>query len=429
MNLRIVHVVAHPFLPPEDGGRLKTLSLATALARCGEVHWVSLDDHHRAKAPDEPAQALDLPWGGTGIWHSTVGVPCKRCCPRSPLGWLRAARAGVRLPLAWLPLTQRHGEVIARISSLKPDLVVADETALAPFAAFAPARWRIIHAHNHDSRMLTQAVFEGSDRAHQARSAKRLEQMERVLFPSVDQVWGVRRGDLDAFEGFGVARRKLFTAPNIVPDNCFEGMPEPGTPGQALFFGSLWYPPNRQAVDWLLDLWPEVRRRMPEARLTIAGRGATPALEARAAQTEGVALLGFVPDLKRLLRESALVVIPISSGGGTKIKTIEAMAAGVPILATPEAAEGLGLEEGVHAVIRAPGAAFLDMAIAMLRSPEQWQGMGVRAREKARTDFSLAALQAAVDFALGRLYSREPEKLASASLDANQWDLSRRLRT
>ena len=403
VTLRIVHVVARAFLPAEDGGRLKTACLATALARRGDLHWVSLDNTDRFRSQAAPVTTLTLPFGGSGTWHGTGHVSAKQRGPRSLMGWLRAARAGVRLPWRWLPRTSRHGEVFAQIARLKPDLLVVDETVLAPFAAFAPAGLRIIVTQNHDSALLAETVFAGADPAHQLRAAKRLEDMERSLFPRMDQVWGVQQGDLDSYRSYGVESQRLVLAPNVVPDECFEPGPRPGIPGRALFFGSLWYPPNRQALEWLLESWPLVRKRLPDATLVVAGRGAGPELEAWAARTEGVELLGFVPDLRPLFQDCALVVVPLWKGGGTKVKTIEAMAAGKPILSTPVGAEGLAMEDGVHAVIRETGEAFIEALAIMVQAPESWQAMALRAQDHTRAHFSLASLQAAVDQALDAL--------------------------
>lgn len=403
MTLRIVHVIAHPFLPAEDGGRLSSACIATSLARRGDLHLVSLDDHHRTAGPAVPERRLDLPWGGHATFHSLVHVSGKRPFHRSPIGWWRAWRAGVGLPLAWMPYTSRHGAVLAQVARLKPDLVVADETMLAPFAAFAPARWRVIHTHNHDSRLLAQGVFSKEDRGHQLRAARRLDRFERALFPKVDQVWGVSGEDLAAFSAIGVAEQRLFRTPNVVPPACFMADPRPGPSGQAVFFGSMWYPPNRQALDRLLDLWPGLRQSVPGARLAVAGRGVPEGLASKAARTPGVELLGFVPDLQALIQGSALVVIPLESGGGTKIKTIEALAAGVPILATPVAVEGLGLVDGEHAVIRGVGEGFLEALASMISAPGDWHELALRGHALARQTFSLEALFRSVDGALDRL--------------------------
>ena len=403
MTLRIVHVVAHDFFSAEDGGRLKTATLATALAALGELHCVSLDDDHRRPGPARPVQARALPWGGTCAWHSLVHISCKQILPRSPAGWFRAVRAGLRLPWRWLPATARHGALMARIASLAPDLLVADETVLAAVTAFLPARWRVVHTHNMDSQAMAWSLPGDPTAARRLRVGRRLARIERTLFPRMDQVWAVRAEDLAAYAELGIPPGRLWLAPNVVPDACFEPAPGPGRPGRALFFGSLWYPPNQEALAWLLDHWPELRRRFPTAHLTVAGRGAPAPLAEQAARTAGVELLGFVPDLKPLLASAAVVVIPIEHGGGTKLKLIEALAAGRPVLATPAAAEGLALVDGVHARILPAGAAFLEALGELLQAPEAGREMGLRGQAHAREQGSLAALQAAVGRALASL--------------------------
>jgi glycosyltransferase involved in cell wall biosynthesis len=292
---------------------------------------------------------------------------------------------------------------MARIAELKPDLVVANETLLAPMAAFAPARWRVVHTHNHESHLDIAHDPRDPEAAHRARAARRLEHIERTLFPRVDQVWGVRQEDLAAYHAMGTGWDHLRLAPNVVPDACFVPAPVPGQPGHAVFFGSLWYQPNRTALLRILDLWPALRERVPGARLTVAGRGATPDLEARAQATGGVDLLGFVPDLQALLREAAVVVIPLEDGGGTKIKTIEAMAAGKPILASPVAAEGLLLEDGDQVVIRPVGPEFLEALVDLIQAPDRWQDLGLRALEHARRHYSMANLRTSLGLALDEL--------------------------
>jgi glycosyltransferase involved in cell wall biosynthesis len=188
----------------------------------------------------------------------------------------------------------------------------------------------------------------------------------------------------------------VFLAPNVVPDTSFLAGSLPGEAGLGVFFGSLWYEPNAEAAMYLAGLARCWNGRHAGTRLAVAGRGADPALRAAAETAPGMELLGFVPDLGDLLRRAAVVLIPLAWGGGTKIKTIEAMAAGKPILTTPTGAEGLDLEDGVHAVIRDLGPGFEDMALAMLREPERFADLGRRAQVLARTRFSQASLDQTV---------------------------------
>jgi glycosyltransferase involved in cell wall biosynthesis len=292
---------------------------------------------------------------------------------------------------------------MALIRRLKPDLIIADETMMAPFAAFSDAKWRVIHTHNHDSVLMGQEVFWGESRDRQLRLARRLARFEERLFPLVEQVWGVKDEDLAAFGKLGIVQDRLFKIPNVVPDVCFEPSPGVRRVSQGVFFGSMWYPPNLEALRRLLEIWPSVRQRLPEARLAVAGRGVPEHLAVKAAAIGGIEILGFVPDLKALLNNAAVAIIPLEYGAGTKIKTIEALAAGVPVLATPVAAEGLGLIDGEHALIRATGPAFSDALVDMLSNPEAWLPMGLRGQLFAKENLSMAALAGAVNQALDAL--------------------------
>jgi glycosyltransferase involved in cell wall biosynthesis len=279
---------------------------------------------------------------------------------------------------------------------LRPDLVVADESWLAPFAVFAPCPRRVVHTHNLESAAsLEHAAAEPAQARHHARMAKRYAQVERELFPKATQVWGVRQEDLAAYASAGTPASRLRLIPNAVPDAAFLADPTPGEPGLGLFVGSLWHGPNRDGALAMAELATQVA----PARLVVAGRGASPELEARAREA-GLELPGFVEDLPALLRRASVFVAPMRSGGGTKLKLIEAMAAAKPILATPEAAAGLGLVDGTHARILPLGPGFLEALQEMLTHPGAHHAMGLRARALAEERFSLKALLAAVDAAL-----------------------------
>lgn len=393
--LLIVHLVSHAFLPADDGGRLKSATLATALAQRGELHILSLDDDHRRKSSQPPVQRIALPWGGEAHYHSHLGYSRKRGLLGAGLGALRSPA-----PWAWKPATPRHAALWRSLLELKPDLVLADETWLAPFAAFAPARHRIVHAHNVESAASREhAAADPGQARHHRRMARRYGRVEGELFPRLDQVWGVREEDIGVYAAAGTPHARLKLIPNAVPDAAFLPDPRPGELGLGLFVGSLWHPPNAAAAMAMAGLAAELG---PSARLVVAGRGASPQLEARAEET-GLELLGFVEDLPALLRQASVVVAPMSSGGGTKLKLIEAMAAAKPILTTPEGAAGLGLEDGVHALIRPLGPAFLDALRSLLAKPEAHHGMGLRARRLAEERHSMKALISAVHGALDEL--------------------------
>jgi len=123
------------------------------------------------------------------------------------------------------------------------------------------------------------------------------------------------------------------------------------TPPEFVFLGLLSLPHNHDAVtSFLRQCMPDVLRRLPDARLRIVGRGARPELLAAAAPfADTVRIEGYVPDLADLLSRACAMLVPLRFGSGIKIKVLEALAHGVPVVATPVGAEGVatGPDNGV----------------------------------------------------------------------------------
>jgi glycosyltransferase involved in cell wall biosynthesis len=130
----------------------------------------------------------------------------------------------------------------------------------------------------------------------------------------------------------------------IAPDEAATGLPV------MLMVGDLFYRPNADGARWFVNtILPRVRRELPNAELHLVGRHLDD--DRGLASAEGVSLLGFVPDVTAELHASAAVVVPLRSGGGTRIKVLEAFAHRVPVVSTTVGCEGLGVEDGVHALI------------------------------------------------------------------------------
>jgi polysaccharide biosynthesis protein PslH len=117
--------------------------------------------------------------------------------------------------------------------------------------------------------------------------------------------------------------------------------------GRLLFTGTMSYPPNAQAARWMVErVLPAIRARRPDVSLTIVGRD--PPAAVRQLAGDAVTVTGRVPDLASHFASAAVVVAPLLSGSGTKLKVLEAMAAGRPVVATSIGAEGIGARDGEH---------------------------------------------------------------------------------
>ncbi len=174
------------------------------------------------------------------------------------------------------------------------------------------------------------------------------------------------------------------------------------SPMTVLFFGSASHVPNMDAIDWLArDIWPRVRAKLGEARLRIATGEVPLNLRAEMDRT-GVEYLGYVKDIHRLIASSAVVVAPLRLGHGIRIKNLETLAMGRPLVTTSLGARGTGVVDGLHARIADTGADLATAIEDLLRNPSVAEAMGSRARSLGTIRFSN---KAAADWTL-EMWSR-----------------------
>jgi glycosyltransferase involved in cell wall biosynthesis len=152
-----------------------------------------------------------------------------------------------------------------------------------------------------------------------------------------------------------------------------------GTDRAVVFVGSYVHPPNVDAARFLVtEILPHVRRAVPDVTAYVVGDAPPPAIRELAG--DGVVVTGRVASVEPYLDRAAVVVAPVRLGGGMRVKVLDALGAGKAVVATPLGVSGLGLDDGVHALVR-EGAAPLGQAIAaLLRDPERRRALGTSAR-------------------------------------------------
>jgi len=166
----------------------------------------------------------------------------------------------------------------------------------------------------------------------------------------------------------------------------------PSAEPNVLFVGTFGYPPNRVAAEYLVsEVWPRLSRLRPEARLLIAGPRPE-AVPSFRTPPSGVTFTGFVPDLDALYARTRVFCCPIQSGGGTRVKVLEAASHGIPVVSTPIGAEGIDLVPDREIVLRR-GAEELAAACAeLLADPERAQRLGALGRDRVRALYSRDAV-------------------------------------
>ncbi len=183
--------------------------------------------------------------------------------------------------------------------------------------------------------------------------ARRAARFEKVNLPLFDGIIAVSELDREIFiRNFGINPDRVLVIENSVdPDYfAFQARTTADSPN-IVFVGNLSYSPNYQAATRLLEeIMPKLREHHPKACAWIVGQGADARLSSLAVAGQAV-ITGKVEDVRPYLAMASVACIPLATGSGTKYKVLEAMSAGVPVVCTSMAAEGLHLEKGKHVLL------------------------------------------------------------------------------
>ncbi len=168
--------------------------------------------------------------------------------------------------------------------------------------------------------------------------------------------------------------------PNGVATDEFRPTPEPFGAPTLLFTGTMNYAPNTDGILWFAEhVWPLIRRRHSDARLLVVGRN-PPEAVTRLASGADVEVTGAVPDVRPYFARATAVVVPLRSGGGTRLKVLEALAAGRAVVSTSVGAEGLALEPGRHLLVEDDAEGFAGAVLTALADDALRQRVGEQGR-------------------------------------------------
>ncbi len=199
----------------------------------------------------------------------------------------------------------------------------------------------------------------------------------------------------------------IFVVPNAV-DTDFYDASETSVSGKAeqilLFQGGMdWYP-NRDAVEFFVrSILPKVRIECPGVRFVVAGRNPPAEFVAALSSSGGVEFTGTIPDMRPYLSAATVVVVPLRLGSGTRIKILEACAAGKAIVSTHLGAEGLELESGKEIVLADEPADFAQQVIALLGDPGRRDVIARSARSAIVENYSYPTLKRKLETAIASL--------------------------
>jgi glycosyltransferase involved in cell wall biosynthesis len=213
-----------------------------------------------------------------------------------------------------------------------------------------------------------------------------IEREERKIAREWDKISVCSDEDLLELKALG-SKAIIAKVPNTVAHDL---LPEklPGGGFQCLFVGNLGFKPNTHGLDEFLRLaWPAIKSASPETTLTIVGFGASDRLLGKTG-SDGITVHTNVPDLRPYYERADVVIAPILFGGGTRVKILEAMAYGRPVVSTTIGAEGLNVSNGREIFIADTMDEFGRVVVSLSRDPASLRSVAARARAFQQDHFS-----------------------------------------
>jgi glycosyltransferase involved in cell wall biosynthesis len=388
---RVLAVSSQIPWPLDRGGHIRTYHMLKGLSRSFDVSLIAGDHPDAASAVEELADA---------------GVRCLPVRLESLTAIAELARAA-RSALASEPyvLFGRHDrrqmrDEIGRYAAAGAfDLLYLDHLDSMVFADFARSRPIVVDMHNVCSVLLRRRAAEerrGVTRAYLRRESSLLAAMEQRAARTASAVFAVSEQERRHFAALGA--RHTFLVPNGV--DCAAHVSADRAPDRRapliVFVGTMSWMPNASAAVYLCrDFLPAVQRQIPDARVRIIGRDPSAELLALA-HLPGVEVVGGVPDVRPHLNEASLLAVPLDTGGGTRLKILEAFAAGLPVVSTAVGSEGIDASDGEHLLV-AERDQFPDTVVRLLSDADLAERLAHNAKQLAlsRYDWNIIGQDAA----------------------------------
>ena len=388
--------------PLSQGSKIRAYHLLQALARQHEITLVSFVD---TKIENE--------------WLAHISSLCHKVelIQRDPFASQSRQTALGRLSLRPTSVVATHSpEMAARVQRLAfdwtPDRIIALTFVTAPYALKIPDVPKVVDVDNLMTQMLYEAYQQTRHPAQKFRrwlAWQKFQRYERWLFGQFDLLLAISAQDRRTLQTLIPAKSgKIVIVPNGVDTVSHRLGLSPATPNTLIFNGALTYSPNYEAINYFLqNIFPLVRAEIPDIRLQITGSTDKVPLT-QLPLDDHVIFTGYLPDIRPAVAGSWVCVVPLRSGGGTRLKILEAMALGTPVISTSKGAEGLTAIDGKHLLIADTPGEFAAQTVHLLRNPELRRMLTVNARQLVEEKYNWVEIgQQFCEFAEGVVTCRK----------------------
>lgn len=349
--------------PLSQGSKIRAYHLIKGLAQRHDLALVSFQD-----TPLEPC------------WLDHMRQVCQKVeiAQHNPFAYNRIGKLrGWLSPRPSAVLASHSPEMAHQVRRLvaewNPERILALTFVTAPYALAVPRIPKIVDIDN----LMTPMLYEDYRRSKQPLqrirnwlACEKFRHYERWLYRQFNLCLVVSEQDrIKALDLMHLKMSQVGMISNGVDTTYHRAAFNDQAPETIIFNGALTYAANYDAMDYFLrDIFPLVREGAPKAHLSITGSTKGVAINRLIADSH-VTFTGYLEDIRPAVSSSCVCVVPLRMGGGTRLKILEAMALGTPVVSTSKGAEGLDVEAGKHLLIADTPSEFAAQTVRLLREP------------------------------------------------------------
>ncbi len=392
--MRILWVKAGGLVPLDSGGRIRSYNILRQLAR---DHRVTYFGFH---AEQDDAAHAEL----KEIFERVVTCPltlpkAKSFAELMQYGKELFSREPYAISKYCQPWVKR--ELRKLVQSESYDVIVCDFLVAAGVIPWDLPCPKVLFTHNVEALIWKRHYEVARNPLWKLLSWREWRAMARAetrYLREADHVLAVSQTDADFFAK-ELPPEKLTVIPTGVDIEFFHPTAAEEEPNSLVFTGSMDWMPNEDGIFYFAEeILPRIFEKLPNARLTVVGRKPSERLKALAAtDPHHLHLTGWVDDIRPYLAQSAVCVVPLRVGSGTRLKIFEAMGMGKAIVSTTIGAEGLPVRHGIDVLLADSPDDFAKSVVTLLGDAPARQRLGNAARELVETKYSWASV--ARDFA------------------------------
>jgi glycosyltransferase involved in cell wall biosynthesis len=375
-TLMLTQVVPNP---PDAGPKIKT---HFALRTLAQEHDVELMSFTRSHTETEAAEAMRQ-------WCTQVTtVPLRRQRMREPYHAVRGW-AMLRPFLVQRDASRAFERALRRrLRTGDIDVLHADQITMAQYLGVGRQLGlrTVFDAHNAVWELVRDLAARQPNPAFRIASEvewRLLKRFEGHACRASDLTLAVSAHDRDALASAAGGPMHAEVVPIGIEARDRQPVPVPADASHVLSIATMHYPPNAEAVRWFRDaIWPIVQADDARATFDVVGPRPPADLVDWGAQDPRVTIHGYVEDVAALYADAAVFVVPLRSGSGVRVKVLEAMAAGVPVVSTSIGIEGLEVMPGEHLLVADDPTAFAGHVLDLLSSHERRQAFANAGRRR-----------------------------------------------